>query len=382
MIELYKVEPAPTGTLVAAEWPEASVDRFTDPSGYRPSSDLVAAVNVSLSLGKPLLLTGEPGTGKTRLASNIAWQLSRYPGLAFGRQVLEFNVRSTSAARDLFYSFDSMRRFADIQTKNLKGVESYLTFNALGIAFLLSLPENLHYGRIPAKFLPGNEKPARSVVLIDEIDKAPRDFPNDLLNEIDNYRFNVPELAASVPVVNSDDPKTRDNGGAMLAVPEIKARAGHRPVIIITSNSEKHLPDAFLRRCVFFHIDFPDQGALTKIVKERFKAPRPILEDLLKPALDFFFDLRECPPTPQKKPGTAEFLEWLDVLNTLLNGKEARDRFLAGEIDPAVASTLTILAKTREDLWRAQGLLVDFGTRRKPSTASQDPQIQTDRAEE
>lgn len=362
MQELYKIETSGVQVDETLEWPNLSVDRFSNPSKYLPSPELVAAVNVALSLGRPLLLTGEPGTGKSRLAESIAFQLGHYPSLQFSSTPLRFNVRSTSVARELFYSFDNMRKFSDYSIIETAGERQpnleYLTLNELGIAFLLTQPAHELYIRIPTDLRPKNAAPQRSVVLIDEIDKAPRDFPNDLLNQIDAYAFQVPELAESS---GSDGP---------TSAPIVQTTQQMRPVIVITSNSEKHLPDAFLRRCVFFHIDFPDQASLTKIVESRFAGRAQPSRELLASALDFFFEIRDKPAAPQKKPGTAEFLDWFDVLTNIENSSEGSMDLYSDQNTLLIKSTLSVLAKTREDLLRAERLFLDRKSIRSQSGAA------------
>ncbi|MFN9290909.1 MAG: AAA family ATPase, partial [Planctomyces sp.] len=224
---------------------EKPVD-FTSGSAYLADQGLRDAVNVALTLGDPLLLTGEAGCGKTQLAASIAYEFDLGPPLVF-------NAKSTSGARDLFYRYDSLRHFHDIQvrgTRELKSVDirrlrpvasktsterraerpkpvnvlDYIDFQALGLAVLLSKPPE----EVAAYLKPRDRDrgPRRSVVLIDEIDKAPRDLPNDLLNEIEEMEFTVPEIGK-----------------------RFQAEAGYRPIVIITSNTQKNLPEAFLRRC-------------------------------------------------------------------------------------------------------------------------------------
>src|SRR5215475_5318615 len=192
-----------------------------DPFGpYILLPQLATTVNVALALNQPLLVTGEPGCGKTALAWAVAVQL--------GCRVLEFHTKSTSTARDLLYQIDSLRRFHDASTGDARArdASAYLAYRALGEAI---------------------RSPTATVVLIDEIDKAPRDFPNDLLNELDRMEFDVPELP--------DDQRRK----ASVA----------RPIVIITSNSERQLPLPFLRRCVFHHIEFPSPKKLIAIIHER-----------------------------------------------------------------------------------------------------------------
>jgi len=262
--------------------PSANLRTPADPAGYIPDEGLAAAVNVSLRLRQPLLVTGEPGTGKTQLAANVAWQL----GLP---APLVFETKSDSLARDLFYRFDTLARFRDAQAGRPLNDADYLELNALGRAVLLSNPPGKYSSITPSDLT--DRHPQQSVVLIDEIDKAPRDFPNDLLNEIERFYFRIPEL---------------DN---------IRVDAAHefRPVVIITSNLEKGLPDAFLRRCLFYHIPSPTPTRLQAIVISRVTS---MLEDaatspLLLDAIAFFARLRTPPTSLRRPPGTSELLAWV-----------------------------------------------------------------------
>jgi MoxR-like ATPase len=260
------------------------------PENYLADPGLVDACNVALLLGQALLLTGEPGTGKTQFASNLAWEL----GLDAPQK---FETKSNSAARDLFYTYDSLKRFQDAQSGVIAGEPLlYLTYRALGIAILRSREPDEVAGFVPPSFVHGGKR--RSVVLIDEVDKAPRDFPNDILNELEQLYFRVPELGDV----------------------QIEADPALQPVVVITSNSEKDLPDAFLRRCVYYHITFPDRVRLAEIVAGRLgthiAASSPFLDD----ALDLFYQLRDQSIGLRKKPATAELLGWLLALQAISDG--------------------------------------------------------------
>ncbi|MEZ5291124.1 MAG: MoxR family ATPase [Vicinamibacterales bacterium] len=230
---------------------------------YLADEDLVTAVNAALAVQRPLLVTGEPGCGKTMLAWSVAAEL----GLG---EVLAFHTRSDHQARDVLYSIDHLQRFYHAQIGDQRAADpaSYVRWQALGEAI---------------------KSAGERVVLIDEVDKAPRDFPNDLLDEIDRMEFTVPEFGW-----------------------HFKAEDGARPIVIITSNSERQLPDPFLRRCVYHYIPFPAKARLQQIVTERLgTAGAP--EALVRVALDRFYALREVPGM-EKKPATAELLMWVRVL--------------------------------------------------------------------
>ena len=310
---------------VPAQLPVPGREGQNHPSGYRPDPGLVDAVNVALLLGQPLLLTGEPGTGKTQLAFSLAWEFN------YGCEV--FETKSTSTERDLFYYYDTVGRFYAAQTK--EGSQrplDYITYNALGLAIIRSNPEEQVRYLLPPDFEHGGAR--RSVVLVDEIDKAPRDFPNDLLNEVELLYFKIPELS----------------NARVSAPPEM------RPLVVITSNSEKHLPDAFLRRCVFYHIPFPDGARLKEIVAARIGGyfaggESPLLTD----ALDFFNTLRSA-GSLRKRPATAELIGWLISLRE--NGAEV-GRPLR-QVPDITRKCMSALVKSADDQSVAQGVLDDW----------------------
>jgi MoxR-like ATPase len=263
-----------------------------DPADYRPDPGLVDAVNVALVLNKPLLLTGDPGTGKTQLAFSVAWQLANTGQLNVSSPRVErFEAKSTSVARDLFYSFDTLRRFQAAYAGGSANNIDYVTYNALGTALLKALPPERVAGLLPPDFR--HDKPTRSVVLIDEIDKAPRDFPNDLLNEIEQMFFRVPELD-----------NLRVGGSDMLS-------DDYRPIVVISSNSEKNLPDPFLRRCIYYNIPFPKKTSLHGILLARLKTLRE--GDLINEALAFFYYLKDN-NIARRKISPAELIQWLSFM--------------------------------------------------------------------
>ncbi|MEQ1696053.1 MAG: MoxR family ATPase [Hyphomicrobiaceae bacterium] len=327
-------------------------------SRYIPDRELIDAVNVARVLGKPLLVVGEPGTGKTRLAASIAWQL----GLA---GPFKFVAKSSSSARDLFYGYDALGRFyaAQVQSKpdavpvmpgmpvpRAQNPLDFVTYSALGKAILRAHDRKDVDAFLPdaAKgFLPGGQfyhpGPAqRSVVVIDEIDKAPRDFPNDLLDEIDTLSFRVSEV--------NPDRATKPIEEASL-----------KPLIVITSNQERQLPEAFLRRCVFFPISPPGRRPASAAIDPTYKPGYTIedivdrhigsklngkaTEQLFASAIDLFERLRRADAQIQKKPATAELLDWVQALSRAgaSHAKSLREQ-------PAFAErTLSALLKTDDD---------------------------------
>ena len=296
------------------------------PGEYVPNDKLLDAVNVALTLGMPLLLTGEPGTGKTDLAHSVAWEL----GLG---EPEVFHTKSTSTYTDLFYQYDALRHFRDAQmgtvsrnaasTEPAIKTENYLSFGSLGRAILLAMSRSdpntpTHLRNVPQR---------RSVVLIDELDKAPRDFPNDILNEIDRMSFQVNELP----------PERR----TFIAEPK------YRPIVILTSNLEKDLPDAFRRRCVFYHINFDDLD-LVAIARRRLSAADGFNDDMLRNAIQHFKSLRVVPGL-DKLPATAELLDWLRLLQRL-NLDLSDPTKLGVEERLALAASYSVLAKSDDDI--------------------------------
>jgi len=270
-----------------------------DPINYIADAPLQKAVNVAIALGMPLLVTGEPGTGKTQLAAAIAYELGLLP-------VLEFHTKTTSVATELFYTYDALSRFHDSQDKSKNiNIEDYIEYQSLGKAILSAI-----------------EQKKRSVVLIDEIDKAPRDFSNDILNEIEKMIFEVKETGNI-----------------------FEADKRFRPIVVLTSNSEKNLPDAFLRRCMFYHIPFPSDKELKAIVEKRIRQKFPT--DFVDGAVKHLFKIRK--ENLRKRPGTAEFLAWICVLaSSQLNLSDIANFNPAQKND--LALSYSVLAKNEHDL--------------------------------
>lgn len=303
--------------------PFEALRKLTDPGKYLADPGLRDAVNVALIMGQPLLITGEPGTGKTQLAASIAHEFKQHDSLP--TPLLIFHTKSTSTARDVFYRYDALHHFHDANHSEVSvPAEEYISYEALGLAILLSLaPNDLLRSEEVNRRLPEDLQSrysVRSVVLIDEVDKAPRDLPNDVLNEIEYMTFVVSETGQT-----------------------FKADQKFKPVLILTSNSEKDLPDAFLRRCVFYHIDFPNAARLKEIVRKRLSLNSGFTEQMLDGAIQHFEDIRKL--SLKKKPATAELLAWLRVLEK--NGIDVT----AADADTKekLASSYSLLAKNRDD---------------------------------
>lgn len=270
------------------------MSRFRDPTRYIPDPDLMAAVQVAALLRQPLLLTGDPGTGKSQLADWV--------GATLKWQVIRYTAKSTSTAGDLLYRFDHVREFRDSQrSAEMPAKSQYLTFQALGRAIALTYPSdhpdivscwNADANQVPGEASLEYREPTRSVVLVDEIDKAPRDVPNDLLAEFDLCEFPIPEIGVRLRVQND------------LA-----------PIVIATSNSEKALPDAFLRRCVFYNITMPRGQRLREILARQFPDLNHHGNPLIDDAVELFDALQKTPPELllRKRPSVPELLGAISV---------------------------------------------------------------------
>jgi MoxR-like ATPase len=248
--------------------------KFTGTSTYVATDDLMMAVNAAVTLERPILIKGEPGTGKTQLAVEIAESL--------GKPLFEWHIKSTTKAQQGLYEYDAVARLRDSQ---------------LGDDRVHEISNYIVRGKVWEAF----ESEEQPVLLIDEVDKADIEFPNDLLQELDRMEFYVYETQKLV-------------------------KAAHRPIIVITSNNEKELPDAFLRRCFFHYIKFPDKETMSRIVDVHFPS---LKKDLLSEALNAFYKVRDVPGL-KKKPSTSELLDWIklllaeDISPELLNAKDSR----------------------------------------------------------
>lgn len=280
---------------------------------YRPSRELEIAMNAAIAIGAPLLLTGEPGTGKTQAAYYAAWQL----GLG---TPLHFQAKTSSTATDLLYDFDTVRYFRDAYAENLTGTGGRSASDGASRATKTKLDKRDYIDPRPLwqAFITAEETGKPAVLLIDEIDKAPRDFPNDLLHEVQEMRFRIKETNE-----------------------EVSCRPELRPLLFITSNDERRLPDAFLRRCVSHHIELTDPLLREAIEAHRSRFPR-LGPDFIKLAVTKFMDLRgRC---REKPPATGELLAWLQVLAIETGGElSAIDR------EPSRLPHLQVLLKTPED---------------------------------
>jgi len=265
--------------------------RFQGSDNYVATADLKLAVNAALTLQRPLLIKGEPGTGKTMLAEEVA--------AALGMPLMQWHIKSTTKAQQGLYEYDAVSRLRDSQLgdERVREIRNYIVQGVLWQAFTA---------------------PAPVVLLIDEIDKADIEFPNDLLRELDRMEFHVYETREMV-------------------------RAVHRPLVIITSNNEKELPDAFLRRCFFHYIQFPDRATMAQIVQVHYPT---LKQDLLAQALQTFYAVRDVPGL-KKKPSTSELLDWLKLL---LAEDIPPDALHSGDAGLAVPPLHGALLKNEQDV--------------------------------
>lgn len=237
---------------------EMANTEFNSTQDYVASEELLSSVNVAIALKKPLLVKGEPGTGKTMLAQAVANSL--------GKKLIIWNIKSTTKAQDGLYMYDTIQRLYDGQfgEEGVDDIARYIKLGKLGEAFVSD---------------------EQVVLLIDEIDKADLEFPNDLLWELDQMEFYIHETKRTV-------------------------KAKHRPIVIITSNAEKELPDAFLRRCIFHYIDFPNAELMEEIIRTHYP---DVEENLMKSAMQVFYDIRSLRDV-RKKPSTSELIDWINAL--------------------------------------------------------------------
>lgn len=359
--------------------PEFQVGQLREPENYQASPSLAAAVNVALTLGMPLLLTGESGCGKSELAQRIAWEMGFTPIDSMRdpeQRVLSFTVKSTTEARDLFYRYDAVGRFHAAQLQQVAGASSterdiepktFIHYQALGLAILRAKGSNstdlqdlLSQAQLDS--LP--KEPTRSIVLIDEIDKAPRDVPNDILHEIDKFEFEVPEL-----IMQSEH-------HAHIA---LNAEKPLRPVVIFTSNDERELPPAFLRRCVFCHVPFPpftpshetpDEYSFENIVAQRLGTRYQDLSVLQREALVLCRYLREEVHALKKRPGLAEMLNWFYCLNDEVLLFQSKQVLSLNDFKRIYLQTCYSLFKHQSDIEQAAELFEQWSSQ---TTLSAEP---------
>jgi len=301
--------------------------RESRPEHYFPDPGLVDAIRVALLLRKPLLLTGSPGTGKTELGSYLSWKLDPES------RPLIFEAKSTSSAKDLFYTYNTLGRFHSIYTQQTEVQDvDFLTYSALGEAIVQASPLEDLEGVLPRGF--EHRGPKQSLVLIDEIDKAPRDFPNDVLNEVEKNYFRLVEF------------RNR----------QIKAKKGYEPVLVITSNSEKSLPAPFLRRCIYYHIPLPTESDLQRVLRAKLVDNGAQNSPLINDAVAFLLILQKEDSNLQKPPATAELIDWVTYLIAMRADPGQR----LSSILSLAESGIGTLVKHNEDQQRARDLLRAF----------------------
>jgi len=359
--QYYKGNGVPQPDLIE-RLPDIDLEILRRPKKYLASQDLAAAVNVALTLGMPLLLTGEPGSGKSCLADSLAWEMASPDDE--DPKPLRFVVKSDTQARDLFYRFDTVGRFHASQTRDaISDPRQFITFEALGKAILHA--KSPDYARtelgLPATAVDHPGEPKRSVVLIDEIDKAPRDVPNDILVELERLEFDIPELRTANQPGNN---KQSTDGRIGLKSHENR----FRPIVIISSNSEKALPDPFLRRCVYHHLEFPpfrqaqanqrdDIVTVDDIVASRL-GERYVNggQLLVEQGISLFKHLREEAGRLERRPTLAELLDWLNYLLPRTGEGRPTESLLAVEEERLLNSLKNLLLKKPADQARATEL--------------------------
>ena len=305
------------------------------PANYLPSAGLESAMEVAYMLKRPLLLTGDPGTGKTQFAHWVADDLSK--SNYFHPQPLVYNTKTTSTAQDLFYHYDAIGHFRAGHVREAAGqpmeqkAEDFISLKAMGLAIANAMGRQaLDLPRAIIERSNVADSPRGSVVLIDEIDKAPRDFTNDLLNELENYEFEIKEI----------------NRKLRLQTDEQRQRI----VVILTSNFEKNLPDAFLRRCIYYHIDFPTKERLFEIILRRLNV-NPTDYFHIENRVHDFFSFYNMPHI-SKRPSTSEFIDFVRVLqedNVLDKAFFADNRPC---IDEVTRKYIPVLMKNKDDIAR------------------------------
>lgn len=329
----YNVDTAPSQTPVELSTPFPTVAQSFE--NYLPEEGLVHAVNVALLLGQPLLLSGEPGVGKTQLAHHLAWQL----GLD---RPLEFSVKSTSTAHDALYSYDTLGRFHAAQTQKEGQAEDYFTLNALGLAIVLASPLEAIEMHLP--FLTNtltHKAPKRSIVLIDNIDKMSPDFAQDILDYSEALYFQIHELGHVI----------------------VQANVNVRPIVIMTCHSTKALPETFLRRCTYYHLPFPEKPQLARIVAKHLGEFANQHSHFLARTLNLFYEFRQH---LQKKPSIGELLNWLAVLRQIFASELSETKNPLPTQPERTLHTLSCLIKTAEDAQRTQDILRQWCRKERP----------------
>jgi MoxR-like ATPase len=316
-----------------------------DHEHYVATEEIVEALNTALSLGKPLLVSGRPGSGKTRLAYWTAARLGLFEDLEQTRpEVLRFDVQSTTKGQDLLYRYDAIGHFraASLAPENQKAgiaARTFVELAALGRGIALAGDGTAAYGgeltAFLASALPIEHEARMSVVLVDEIDKAPKDVPNDLLRAFDEMAFPIPELGADALV---------------------ESRSGRRPLVIVTTNNERALPDAFLRRCCFLHIDFPGEDRLREIIAAQLRetwTDSALGGDVIRLVLA----LRDPKAGLRKPPGVAELLDYLFELRAQGADPASRLTGIAG----AARLAGTVFGKEESDLEKIRRTFAELG---------------------